>query len=162
MTKSSFSGDILVGDAAVDDHGVDLIVHELVDEIGHELEGDKVRAGHIIGDDVGLGRAGLGADGLAVKVGEGLVLVRVLLLDEDHRRIVGVVGVGEIGGFLALVGRFHRGNDDVEIALLEGGQQVVKGHVLGLEGLAGVVGDVLRDGRRRCRRRPCRRCRPDT
>lgn len=32
-------GDILVGDAAVDDHGVDLIIHELVDEVGSRAGG---------------------------------------------------------------------------------------------------------------------------
>ena len=135
---------VLEGNAAVKNSGVDLIVDELVDYIVDVLERDKVRAGHTVGDDGFLGGGSLRRDALAVEVSEGLVLVGVLSLDKDHCGVVGVVGVGEVSGVETLFGRLHRGHDHVVVALLERSKQVVKGHVLDLEGLAHALGNVLR------------------
>lgn len=137
---------ILLRNGAVNNNGVHLVVHELVDKVVHARETHEIRAGHIAGDEIGLGRAGLRADALA---GEGLnagVLAGLVGLDEDHRRQIGVVGIGEIGGLETLLGDLDGGEDDIGVALLQAGHETVKVHVHDLELLAHIRGDRLGNG----------------
>ena len=137
---------ILLRNGAVNNNGVHLVVHKLVDKVVHARETHEIRAGHIAGDEIGLGRAGLRADALA---GEGLnagVLAGLVGLDEDHRRQVGVVGIGEIGGLETLLGDLDGGEDDVGVTLLQAGHETVKVHVHDLELLAHIRGDRLGNG----------------
>lgn len=84
---------ILHCDGAVEDNSVDLIVDELVDSIGNDLEGDEVCTRHIVFDDVFLGGSGLSGNRLAGERIKRGVLIGLVSLDEDHCGVVGVVGI---------------------------------------------------------------------
>lgn len=87
---------VLLGHAAVHQNGVHLVIHQLVHQIQHGFQRDGVDALNVV-DHVQLGGGGLCAHGLAVEVGQRLVLVSLVGLHQNGGRGIAVIAGGEVG-----------------------------------------------------------------